>query len=222
MIETLARFSPDDELVVPFGSDSGLVALEVIPKERGLDSLRPLLEKGVICTRNAHFDHGRGREIVPPFPVRRAAYEIIGAGGPRSHAHSGSRLHRCTSETCFRWCGGPVEARTSSGRDADRGPAGPLQAFIEGSDHMEWTIDHPRGYVQSTLKPWLEETDDSHWPTLGEAFCLMHKEFAELDKAEPARMLTSEEVLSGSTLERRDFDGMRKVRSNPNMRRSYE
>jgi hypothetical protein len=50
-IETLVRFSPDDELVIPLGADSGLVALEVIPKEGGLDSLKPLLEKGVICVR---------------------------------------------------------------------------------------------------------------------------------------------------------------------------
>ena len=120
VIETLVQFSPDDELVIPLTSESGLVALEVTPNAGGLASIGTLLEKDLLPSRNAHCCHGRGGEIVPPFPVRRSSYKIIGAGGPRSQAHSASRLHRCTSETWFRWYGRPVEARTSSGRDADR------------------------------------------------------------------------------------------------------
>lgn len=51
VFETLLQFSPEEELVIPLSKDSGLVALEVSPDSGGLDSLRPLLDKGVIPTQ---------------------------------------------------------------------------------------------------------------------------------------------------------------------------
>lgn len=51
VLDTLLEFSPDDELVIPLTAESGLVALEVDPVDGGLDSLKPLLDKGLLPAR---------------------------------------------------------------------------------------------------------------------------------------------------------------------------
>lgn len=53
IVKSLVSALPDADLVIPLMEESGLVALRVDPVQRGLDSLRPLLEKREIPTQTS-------------------------------------------------------------------------------------------------------------------------------------------------------------------------
>ena len=84
---------------------------------------------------------------------------------------------------------------------------------------MNRTVARPRADAHASFEPWLEKPDDIPWPMVSEASCLGHSAVAVQDEAERILMLLSEEIESGSTLERPDFDGMRKFGSIHGMRR---
>lgn len=64
VFETLVQFSPDEELVIPLTAESGLVALAVDPDSGGLESVRPLLDKGEIPTQTPIVNTADGKSYL--------------------------------------------------------------------------------------------------------------------------------------------------------------